>query len=126
MTNNHLPNTNRHKVKGIMQTHLKCTQLHLQDSRLAKDNLWKIIEEENTDIVFIQEQYTIRGKIAGLSKKLKIFTSGEGKHRAAIVVKNNKLDIMLIKQLSDEDVVVLEVITGNKKIITSTSTSTGK
>jgi len=34
-------------------------------------------------------------------------------------VKNNKLDTMLIKQLSDEDVVVLEVIIGNKKIITS-------
>jgi len=34
-------------------------------------------------------------------------------------VKNNTLDIMLIKQLSDEDVVVLEVIIGKKKNITT-------
>jgi len=86
MTNNHLPTTNLHKVKRIMQTHLKCKQLNLQHSRLATDNLLKITDEENTDILFIQEPYTIRGKIDGLSKKIKIFTS-EGKHRAAIVVK---------------------------------------
>jgi len=117
MANNHLPTTNLHKRKGIMQTHLKCIQLNLQHSRLVTDNLRKIIEEENIDIIFIQEPYTIRRKIAGLSKKFKIFTSGEGKHRAVIAMKNNKLDTMLIKQLSDEDVVVLEVITGNTKII---------
>jgi len=39
--------------KGIMQTHLKCIQLNLQYSRLTTNNLWKIIEEENTDIIFI-------------------------------------------------------------------------
>ena len=97
-----------------MQTRLKCIKLNVQHSRLATDNLWKIIEEENTDIIFIQEPYKTRGKIAGLSKKIKIFTSGEGKHRAATAVKNNKLDTMLIKQISDENVVVLEVITGSK------------
>jgi len=117
MANNHLPTNKPHKRKGIMQTHLKCIQLNLQHSRLATDNLRQIIEEENTDIIFIQEPRTIRSKIAGLYKRLKIFTSGKGKHQVAIAVKNNKLDTMLIKQLLDEDVVVLEVITGNKKII---------
>jgi len=35
--------------------------------------------------------------------------------RETIVVTNNRLDTILIKQLSDEDAVVLEVIIDNKK-----------
>jgi hypothetical protein len=46
---------------------------------------------------------------------IKCSTSGEGKHRAVIIGNNNEVDTILIKQLSDEDAVVLEVITGNKK-----------
>jgi hypothetical protein len=61
-----------------MQSQLRCIQINLQHSRLATDNLRKITEEENTDIIFIQEPYTIRSKIVGLSKNLKIFTMGEG------------------------------------------------
>jgi len=34
----------------------------------------------------------------------------QGRHRAAIVLTNNKLDSLLLRQLSDEDTVVLEVI----------------
>jgi hypothetical protein len=37
----------------------------------------KITEEDSTDILCIQEPYTIQNKIVGLSKKYKIFTSGE-------------------------------------------------
>jgi len=53
-------------------------------------------------------------------KKYKIFTSGEGRIRAAIVITNNRLDTLLIKQLSDEDTIVLEVIIDNKIIILAT------
>ena len=50
-------------------------------------------------------------------KKYKIFASAEGRIRAAIVVTNNRVDTILIKRLSDEDTVVLEVIIDSKKII---------
>jgi hypothetical protein len=43
-----------------------------------------------------------------MPRRLKIYTAGEGKHRVAIVVYNNQLDAILIKQLSDEDAVALE------------------
>jgi len=52
-----------------MQTQTKCIQINLQHSRLATDNLMKIIEEDTTDILCIQEPYTIQNKIVGLSKK---------------------------------------------------------
>jgi exonuclease III len=100
-----------------MQIQNKCIQINLQCSRLATDSLLKIIEEENIDILCIQEPYTIQNKIAGLSKKYKIFTSGEGRNRAAIVVTNKQVETLLIKQLSDEDTVVLEVLIDNVKII---------
>jgi hypothetical protein len=50
-----------------------------------------------------------------LPRRLKIFTAGEGKHRAAILVNNKRVDTLL-KQLSD-DAVVIELIFGNKKVI---------
>jgi len=71
----------------------------------------------STDILCIQELYTIENKIDGQSDKYNIFTSGEGRSRAAIVVTNNRVDALLIKQLSDEDTVVLEVTIDNKNII---------
>jgi len=98
-----------------MQTRLKCIQINLQDSRFATYNLLKTIEKDGTDILCIQEPYTIRNRIAVLLNKYKIFASGEGTNRAP--VNNDQVDTMLIKQLSDEEVVVLEPIIVNTRII---------
>jgi len=92
----------------------------LQNSRLPTDNRRRIIEEDSTGILCIQEPYTIQNKIAGLSKKTNFSQSGEGRNCAATVVTNNQVDTLLIKQLSDEDVAVVEVIIGNVKIILAT------
>jgi len=96
---------------------LKCIQLNLQNSRLATDNLIKTIEEENIDILCLQEPYEIRNKTAGMPRRLKIFTAGEGKHRTATVVDNNHIDTILKKQLSDDDAVVIETISRDLKMI---------
>ena len=50
MAGHHLPNSNPSKKKYTRRETLKCIQLNLHHSRLATDNLTKIIEEENTDI----------------------------------------------------------------------------
>jgi len=113
----HLLTTNQSIKNDTRQEKLKCIQLNLQHSRLATDNLIKTIEEENIDILCLQEPYEIRNKIAGMPRKLKIFTAGEGKHWAAIVVDNNHIDTILIKQLSDEDAVVIETISRDLKMI---------
>ena len=39
-----------------------------------------------------------------------------GRHRAAIVVTNNQIDSILIRQLSDEDTAILEVVNNKGKI----------
>jgi len=51
------------------QTQIKFIQINLQHSKLATDNLLKIIEEDSTDTLCIQELYTIQN--VGLSKKYK-------------------------------------------------------
>jgi len=51
------------------------------------------------------------------TKKFKIFTSGERRNQAAIVVTNTQVDAILMKQLSDADTVVLEIIIDTLKII---------
>jgi hypothetical protein len=55
------------------------------------------ITEDNTDILCIQEPYKIQTKMAGVSKKHKIFASGEGRICAAIVVTISRVDTILIK-----------------------------
>jgi exonuclease III len=112
MGKNSLTNSSRPE-----QTDIKCLQVNLQHSRAATANLMRTIAEEGIDIVFIQEPYIIQNKVIGISKKYKTYTGPEGRRRAAIVVANNKLDTTLIQQLSDADVVTVEITIGNLNII---------
>ena len=52
-----------------------------------------------------------------VSQENKIYATGEGRHRAAIVVTNNQIDSILLRQISDEDTVVLEVVSEKAKTI---------
>ena len=72
---------------------LKCLQINLQHSRLSTDNLLKILEEEDTDIVCIQEPYNIGDKIVGIPRSHTVLTSGEGKKLEAIVINNKHIDV---------------------------------
>ena len=98
-------------------TYIKFFQLNLHLSRVATDHLVKLIAEQGTDIILLQEPYTIQNKIVGIPKRHKIFTHGVSRPRATIVVTNNQIDILLIKQLSDSDTTVLEVTMDNVKIV---------
>jgi hypothetical protein len=99
------------------QTGIKFIQVNLQHSRAATANLMKAVAEDETDIIFIQGPHTIQGKVSGISTRYKIFTSGDDRCRAAAIVTNNQLDVMLIHQLSDADTVAVEIINGNIKLI---------
>ena len=77
----------------------------------------KAVAEDETDIIFIQEPHTIQSKVVGISNKYKTFTSGRGRCRAAVVVTNNHIDTMLIQQVSDADMVAVEIIKGSIKLV---------
>jgi hypothetical protein len=52
-------------------THVKSAginfiQINLQHAREATSNLIKIVAEEETDIIFIQEPHIIQGKVTGI------------------------------------------------------------
>ena len=100
-----------------LQNQTRCLQINLQHSRSATLNLMKVIEREELDIIFVQEPYEYQNKPAGIDKKYRTFTAGKGKHRAAIVIPNNKLDAILITQISDEDTVFIEIIHDNLKFL---------
>ena len=57
----------------------------MQHSRVAIDNLVKLTTEHGTDILLLQEPYTIQN-IAGIPKIHIIFAHAEDTSRAAIVV----------------------------------------
>jgi hypothetical protein len=114
MAGYNFPTTSPGKLHVQTQTQLRWLKLNIQQSRLATDHLNKIIEEEITYILCI----------AGLSRRLKIFTAGVRKHRAAILVNNKRVDTILLKQLSGEDAVVIELIFDKKRPLYPACTST--
>jgi len=96
-------NKNTINTRDAKQTGIKCMQINLQHSKAATANLIKIATEDEIDIIFIQEPYTIQGKVIGIPTKYTTFTSGEGRSRAAVVVTIKEIDAMLIRQLTDTD-----------------------
>jgi len=84
-------------------------QINLQHSKVATANLMQITEEGSTDIPCIQEPYTIHNKVVGIPNKFRTYTISQTRSRAAIVVTNNHLDVLLLKQHSDADAVVAEM-----------------
>jgi len=97
------------------QTQTRWLQINLQHLRSATYNLMKMTETEEPDLIFVQEPYEYQNRPVGIAKKCRIFTAGNGKHRAAIVIPNNKIDAILTTQMSNEDTVFLEIIHENLK-----------
>jgi hypothetical protein len=56
-----------------------------------------------------KEPYTIDSKVMSKPQAYSVFALGAGRKRAAILIKNNDIDAILINQLSDEDTVVVEI-----------------
>jgi hypothetical protein len=69
------------------------------------------------DIAFIQEPHTYHNQVTGISRKYRIFACRNGRKRATVVVVNKQINALLISQLSEEDIVVVEVTQGNLKFI---------
>jgi hypothetical protein len=61
--------------------------------------------KKRNQTIFVQEPYKYQNRPVGIEKKCRIFTAGNGKHRAAIVILNNKIDTILIRQISNEGIV---------------------
>ena len=84
-------------------------QTNLQHSKVATDNLMNLIQQDHTDIVFVQEPYLLQNKTAGLTRTHRTYIYTEDKSRAVIIITNDNIDAVLINQLCDRDNVVLEM-----------------
>jgi len=47
--------------------------------------------------------------VAGFQKSFKIFAHGSGRKRSAVIISNNNIDAVAIKQVSDEDTTLIEI-----------------
>jgi len=68
-----------------------------------------LIQQDHTDIVFIQEPYLLQNKTAGITRTHRTYISTEDRSRAAIIITNENIDAVLINQLCGTDNVVLEL-----------------
>ena len=94
---------------------LRCLQHNLQHKRAATSNLVQIFNENQIDLAFVQEPYIIRNNLAGIPKSLRNYVCGNGRKRSALLVNNKDIDVILIRQLSDEDCIVVQISYGNFK-----------
>ena len=103
----------KHIIEGsqinIINTPIRCMQINLQHSRTATDNLMKLVEKEKTDIIFIQEPYLNKHKMTGITRSFRSYLSPADNSRAAIVITNKEIDAVLITQISNSDIVLLEI-----------------
>jgi hypothetical protein len=76
----------------------------------------KVIEKEESDLIFVQEPYEYQNRPVGIRKEYIIVYCWNGKHRAAIIIPNYKINAMLITQISNEDTVLLEIIHKKLKV----------
>ena len=107
----------RTRTTKNQQTPIRCMQVNLQHARVATDNLMNLIQQEPTDIVFVQEPYIIQNKTAGITRSHRIYITSEAKSRVAIIIANDNIDAVLIKQLCDRDTIVIEVIYKSLRIL---------
>ena len=70
-------------------------QINLQHSKSVNNNL-QITDTEETDMIFTQEPYVYQNRPVGRGKKYRVFTAGTGKHRTAIIIRNDNTDAILI------------------------------
>jgi hypothetical protein len=66
------------------------------------------MHQNNIDVAFRQEPYTVRNNVAGFPKSFRIFAYGNGRKRGVVIVNNNKRDAVAVKQVSDEDAFIIE------------------
>jgi len=57
----------------------------------------------------LQELHTIRNNVVGFPKSFKIFAYGNGRKKSAIIVNNNNVDAVAIKQILDEGATLVEI-----------------
>jgi hypothetical protein len=89
----------------------------LKHSKTATNNFNQLTKETDIDIAFIQEPYVYQNQVTRISRNYKVFTCGNGRKLAAVVVVNKMIDAILTGQLSEEDIVVVEIIQGNLKLL---------
>jgi len=109
VTNHHRKRTPQAHANTKTWEPISCLQINLQHSRIATENLMKLSEQEQSDILFIQEPYLYKHRMAGMPNPYRIYTSLEDNNRAAIVITNKKIDAVLITQQSNPDRVLLEL-----------------
>ena len=91
-------------VHGATPTGRKLYAINLRHSKPATDNFNIFAKEARVDIALIQKPHIYLNQVTGISRKYRIFSSGHGEKRAAIVVSNKSIDVLLIRQILEEDI----------------------
>jgi hypothetical protein len=64
-------------ITGLAQ--IRCIQINLQHSKYATNNLMKVTDTEETEIIFAQEPYVYQNRPASFGRRYSVISAGTGK-----------------------------------------------
>jgi hypothetical protein len=114
-TDNHKKRITQGSTNIRPQALIRCKQINLKHSKRATDNIMHLTEQDNSDVIFIQEPYLYQNRMAGIKNLNRYYISHKDKSRAAIIITNNKIDALLIKQISTPDSTLIELKYNNTR-----------
>uniref|UniRef100_A0A1W7R9Y4 Polyprotein n=1 Tax=Hadrurus spadix TaxID=141984 RepID=A0A1W7R9Y4_9SCOR len=104
------------EYNNYSQTHqnhksLKCLQINLMRAISATSHLVGV-QMHKYDIIFIQEPYCIRNKIACFPKRIRVVQCGAERPWAGICIVNPDIDVVILTEYSNEFCTCIEVALG--------------
>ncbi|XP_023212652.1 uncharacterized protein LOC111615478 [Centruroides sculpturatus] len=90
-------------------------QANLQKGLAATSEMNKWLEK--AEIALIQEPYSVKGKVASLSRRLQVIQAEAERPLATVVVSNSNIDILFHKDISNHKCVCCEIIVFGQRII---------
>ena len=75
---------------------IRYIQINLQHSKSATNNLMKVTDTEETDIILAQVPYVYQNRPVGFDRRYRVFSACTGKRRTAIIIRNENIFRQLI------------------------------
>lgn len=93
----------------------KCLQINLGKSKAATGALLEKIGREKIQVVFVQEPHVLRGRVAGFPSRYRIVQQVENpsveiRSKAAVIITDPMVNIVFMKELSNNICTVVQII----------------
>lgn len=89
-------------IRIMMDPHLKVVQCNCQRAYAVMCDMGVMLGERRVSVALLQEPYVKDGRVLGLPLSMDVIVCENGCVRVAVVVNDPKLDVMCVRECTDE------------------------